>query len=226
MVAAALALGRPRATGGSIPALGDGVGTLGRAEPARAAAGAKRVARLAARGFWRKVDVSTFRGAPAIRFNDPDMHLDLGAIAKGYGIDRATAASARTRHRATRSSPSAAISTRSAASPEGAPVEGRHSRSARPDGARRHARGRRSRRGDFGRLRALLPLARRAVPPPDGSGDRRRRGARRCTASRCSATDAIDADARVDVGVRPVARTGARRLARQLISGAEAIPLT
>jgi FAD:protein FMN transferase len=52
----------------------------------------QRVARLAARGFWRKLDVSTFRGAPAIRLNDPDMHLDLGAIAKGYGIDRAVQA--------------------------------------------------------------------------------------------------------------------------------------
>jgi thiamine biosynthesis lipoprotein len=50
------------------------------------------VTRLATRGFWRKLDVSTFRGAPAIRFNDPDMHLDLGAIAKGYGIDRAVLA--------------------------------------------------------------------------------------------------------------------------------------
>jgi len=53
---------------------------------------AERVRGLAARGFWRKLDVSTFRGAPAIRFDDPDMHLDLGAIAKGYGIDRATQA--------------------------------------------------------------------------------------------------------------------------------------
>jgi len=53
---------------------------------------ADRVAPLAARGFWRKLDVSTFRRVPAIRFEDPDMHLDLGAIAKGYGIDRATAA--------------------------------------------------------------------------------------------------------------------------------------
>lgn len=49
-----------------------------------------RVHRLAARGFWRKVDLSTIRGAPAVRFDAPDLHLDLGAIAKGYGIDRAT----------------------------------------------------------------------------------------------------------------------------------------
>jgi FAD:protein FMN transferase len=51
-----------------------------------------QVKRLADRHFWRKVDVSTFRGQPAIRFNDRDIHLDLGAIAKGYGIDRAIGA--------------------------------------------------------------------------------------------------------------------------------------
>ncbi len=45
---------------------------------------------LAQRGFWRQVDVSTLRGAPAIRFASSDLHLDLGAVAKGYGIDRAT----------------------------------------------------------------------------------------------------------------------------------------
>ena len=45
---------------------------------------------LAHRGFWRQVDVSTMGGAPAMRFASDDLHLDLGAIAKGYGIDRAT----------------------------------------------------------------------------------------------------------------------------------------
>ncbi len=49
-----------------------------------------RVQRLAARGFWRKVDVADGLGSPRVRFDDPDLHLDLGAIAKGYGIDRAT----------------------------------------------------------------------------------------------------------------------------------------
>lgn len=53
---------------------------------------ADRVGRLAARGFWRKVDVADGPGSPRVRFNDPDLHLDLGAIAKGYGIDRATSA--------------------------------------------------------------------------------------------------------------------------------------
>jgi thiamine biosynthesis lipoprotein len=50
---------------------------------------ADRVRRLAARHFWRKVDLSTRAAAPMIRFGDSDLHLDLGAIAKGYGIDRA-----------------------------------------------------------------------------------------------------------------------------------------
>jgi thiamine biosynthesis lipoprotein len=49
-----------------------------------------RVERLAARGFWRKVDLSVKSRGATVRFNDPDVHLDLGAIAKGYGIDRAT----------------------------------------------------------------------------------------------------------------------------------------
>lgn len=48
------------------------------------------VRRLAARGFWRKVDVDENAANPRIRFDDRDLHLDLGAIAKGYGIDRAT----------------------------------------------------------------------------------------------------------------------------------------
>ena len=52
----------------------------------------RAVERLAARGFWRKVDIArTGRGA-VVRFNDPDLHLDLGGIAKGYGIDRSIAA--------------------------------------------------------------------------------------------------------------------------------------
>jgi len=46
-----------------------------------------RVQRLAARGFWRKLDLSTGSGAPMVRFDDPDLHVDLGAIAKGYGVD-------------------------------------------------------------------------------------------------------------------------------------------
>jgi thiamine biosynthesis lipoprotein len=50
---------------------------------------AARVRRLASRGFWRHVDVGSRSGAPAVRFGDREVHLDLGAIAKGYAIDRA-----------------------------------------------------------------------------------------------------------------------------------------
>lgn len=48
------------------------------------------IQRLAARGFWRKIDISTSSAQSQVRFEDNDLHLDLGAIAKGYGIDRAT----------------------------------------------------------------------------------------------------------------------------------------
>jgi len=50
------------------------------------------IRRLARRGFWRHVDLDRFGGAPALRYADPELHLDLGAIAKGYAIDRAAAA--------------------------------------------------------------------------------------------------------------------------------------
>jgi thiamine biosynthesis lipoprotein len=46
---------------------------------------------LAQRGFWRKVELGRFRGSDVVRFTDPELHLDLGAIAKGYAIDRAAA---------------------------------------------------------------------------------------------------------------------------------------
>ena len=51
-----------------------------------------RVARLASRGFWRKVDLTRGSAGARVRFEDPDVLLDLGGIAKGYGIDRAVAA--------------------------------------------------------------------------------------------------------------------------------------
>ena len=51
-----------------------------------------QVTRLASRGFWRKVDISQDAAGARIRFDDRDLHLDLGGIAKGYGIDRAVTA--------------------------------------------------------------------------------------------------------------------------------------
>jgi len=44
---------------------------------------------LAARGFWRAVDLSSRGDAHAVRFGDRDIRLDLGGIAKGYGVDQA-----------------------------------------------------------------------------------------------------------------------------------------
>lgn len=49
------------------------------------------VQRLAARGFWQKIDLSSNGALSQVRYEDKDLHLDLGAIAKGYGIDRASA---------------------------------------------------------------------------------------------------------------------------------------
>lgn len=56
-----------------------------------------RVSELAGRRFHRAVEVDTHRGLPIIRFHENDTHLDLGSIAKGYGVDRAV--SALRRHR-------------------------------------------------------------------------------------------------------------------------------
>jgi thiamine biosynthesis lipoprotein len=61
---------------------------LNRREPPPAG----QVQRLASRGFWRKVDIARSGQKAMVRFDDPDLHLDLGGIAKGYGIDRAVQA--------------------------------------------------------------------------------------------------------------------------------------
>ena len=50
------------------------------------------VARLAGRRFYHTVEVDTHRGNPVVLFRDADAQLDLGSIAKGYGVDRAIAA--------------------------------------------------------------------------------------------------------------------------------------
>jgi thiamine biosynthesis lipoprotein len=53
---------------------------------------ADRVAELAGRRFHRAVEVGTRAGAPVLRYHDGGARLDLGSIAKGYGVDRAVAA--------------------------------------------------------------------------------------------------------------------------------------
>ena len=50
---------------------------------------AETVAKLAGRSFWRHVEVARRAGTCAVRYQDPDLHLDLGGIGKGYSIDRA-----------------------------------------------------------------------------------------------------------------------------------------
>lgn len=61
---------------------------LNRHEPPPAAP----LTRLAGRRLHRAVEVDNSRKAPMLRFHDPDVSLDLGAIAKGYAVDRAAEA--------------------------------------------------------------------------------------------------------------------------------------
>ena len=49
------------------------------------------VARLAGRRPYRGLDFSTWRGHAAVRFAEREMAIDLGGIAKGYGVDQAVA---------------------------------------------------------------------------------------------------------------------------------------
>lgn len=49
------------------------------------------VRRLAGRRLYRHLDVGTLAGKPVVRFGDPDVQVDLGGIACGYGVDRAVA---------------------------------------------------------------------------------------------------------------------------------------
>jgi thiamine biosynthesis lipoprotein len=53
---------------------------------------ASRVAELAGRRFHRAVEVGTSGGRDVLRFHDASARLDLGSIAKGYGVDRAARA--------------------------------------------------------------------------------------------------------------------------------------
>jgi FAD:protein FMN transferase len=47
--------------------------------------------RLANRRFHRALELTTRAEGPAVVFHDPDVRIDLGGIAKGYGVDRAVA---------------------------------------------------------------------------------------------------------------------------------------
>jgi len=50
------------------------------------------VHRLAGRRLYRSLALDRWRGEPVIRFTDRDAEIDLGGIAKGYGVDRAAEA--------------------------------------------------------------------------------------------------------------------------------------
>ncbi len=48
-----------------------------------------RVRALAGRELYRALELGVWRRRPVVLFHDPDVALDLGGIAKGYGVDRA-----------------------------------------------------------------------------------------------------------------------------------------
>lgn len=51
-----------------------------------------RVKSLAGRRLYRALELGSWRGEPVVVFRDPDVELDLGGIAKGYGVDLAAEA--------------------------------------------------------------------------------------------------------------------------------------
>ncbi len=46
-----------------------------------------QVRRYAGRNLYRTMDLDTWNGRPVVRFSEPDVEIDLGGIAKGYGVD-------------------------------------------------------------------------------------------------------------------------------------------
>jgi thiamine biosynthesis lipoprotein len=59
-----------------------------RAEPPPA----DQVRSLAGRSLYRSLELGELAGGPAVLIADPDAAIDLGGIAKGYGVDRAVEA--------------------------------------------------------------------------------------------------------------------------------------
>ncbi len=53
---------------------------------------ARQVEALAGRRLYRALELADADGEPVVRFHDPDVAIDLGGIAKGYGVDRAVEA--------------------------------------------------------------------------------------------------------------------------------------
>lgn len=52
----------------------------------------REVVRVANRHLYRALEVGSSAGRPAAIFHEEDVKIDLGGIAKGYGVDRAVAA--------------------------------------------------------------------------------------------------------------------------------------
>jgi len=52
----------------------------------------EKIRQWANRGLYRDLDLDRSGGRPRVRYADPDVGLDLGGIAKGYGVDRAVEA--------------------------------------------------------------------------------------------------------------------------------------
>ncbi|MEX1127110.1 MAG: FAD:protein FMN transferase [Vicinamibacterales bacterium] len=77
--------------GGFDPCLGRAVG-LWDVSHRHAPPAANEVTRLAGRNLFRQLEVAQHNGRAVVRYHDPDVSLDLGGIAKGYGVDRAVAA--------------------------------------------------------------------------------------------------------------------------------------
>ena len=184
---------------------------------------ADRVSRLAARGFWRKVDVADGPGSPRVRFDDSDLHLDLGAIAKGYGIDRATSA---LRNRGIRH----AIVTVGGdlfalgSSPEGEPwtvgIRSPHDENALAATLRVSDRAVAT-SGDYERFFMWQGMRYHHLIDPATAAPRRTSfHSATVLASRC-----IDADA-ASTSVFGLPRDAALTIARRLDAGAEVIPLT
>lgn len=52
----------------------------------------EHVRALAGRDLWQALDLDLDARGGAVRYRDPDVSIDLGGIAKGYGVDQAAAA--------------------------------------------------------------------------------------------------------------------------------------
>jgi thiamine biosynthesis lipoprotein len=87
----AAALGWAERSGGAFdPALGRAIRLWDVGERTVPPA-ASAVERLAGRRLYRALDVDRWQGHAAVRFTSGDVAVDLGGIAKGYGVDQAVA---------------------------------------------------------------------------------------------------------------------------------------